>query len=355
MSWNYELPSDRIAQRPASFNGERSSSRLLIARRRGEPRIEASVFSNLYEYLRRGDLLVLNDSAVAKTRYFIPIDEDRSAQVEIFIVSIRSTNEDRSAAEVTALARPMKKLKDGAEISLSEKMKAAVLGRSDRGDELRLRISRTSGSEDIRDLIFSEGNTPIPIYIRSGRPDESDDTLYQTVYAGEKGSVAAPTAGLHFTTKQLSDLANSGVNVAFLTHHVGRASFLTVDPVADATVPEERFFIPAKTVSAIESAQRGGNRVVVVGTTSTRALESFARGIGANVDGGFGGETDLFIRPGFEFQIVNALITNFHQPETTHISLVSAFAGEQLVRDAYEFALREDFRFLSYGDSMFIE
>lgn len=355
MTWSYELPGERIAQRPASFDGERSSSRLLVTRRDGEPRLEASVFSNLSNYLRPGDLLVLNNSAVAKTRYFVSIDEGSPAEVELFIISVLSTTEDLSSAVVAALARPMKKLKDGAEILLSERLKAVVLGRSERGDELRLQVSRLSGSDGIRDLIFSEGRTPIPIYIRSGRSDESDDTLYQTIYAAEKGSVAAPTAGLHFTAGLLQNLEKSGVKIAFLTHHIGRASFITVDPVEASTVPEERFFIPDETVSAIESTKREGRRVVVVGTTSTRALESFARGVGANVEGGFGGETDLFIKPGFEFRIVDALITNFHQPETTHLSLVSAFASEELMREAYQFALRENFRFLSYGDSMFIE
>ena len=362
MSWSYELPDDRIAQRPVSYKGERSSSRLLVVRRDGEPQIESTYFNHLPAFLRASDLLILNDSAVARTRYFVNLPPGAPAtefpEIEVFIVSVISVDTDRNLADVTALARPMKKLKEGMQFALSENLTATVLGRTLNNDELRLKVTCDRDAGEIRSLLFSEGEIPIPSYIRKGRPDSSDETLYQTVYASEKGSVAAPTAGLHFTTELLSDLEKLGVRIAFLTHHVGRASFMAVRPAAGnekpASVPEERFFIPAESIRAIEAAKREGRRIVVVGTTSTRALESFARNIGANGPGGFAGSTDLFIEPGFEFKIVDALITNFHQPNTTHISLVSAFAGEELVSSAYEFALGSNFRFLSYGDSMII-
>jgi S-adenosylmethionine:tRNA ribosyltransferase-isomerase len=331
--FDYDLPPELIAQAPLP---ERSGSRLLV--------VEAGChrdrqFRDLPTLLRPGDLLVINDSRVLHARLFGR--KDCGGAVEILVE--RPLGEHEVLAQVRASKPP----KPGSGIEADGGVRITVVSRE--GEFYRLRFA---GDQPVLDLIERHGHLPLPPYI--ARPAEgADEARYQTVYAREKGSVAAPTAGLHFDQALLDELAKTGVNVARVTLHVGAGTFqpVRVDDLSQHRMHRERFELPSATVTAIANARRSGGRVIAVGTTTLRTLESAVRN--GNLGAGRG-ETDLFITPGFRFQVADALITNFHLPRSTLLMLVAAFGGLDTLRNAYAHAIRQRYRFFSYGDAMFL-
>ena len=328
--FDYALPVDAIAQEPRP----RGTSKLLVV----DPAsgaIEDRTFADFPSQLRPGDLLVRNDARVIPARL---LGRREGRAVEIFLLA------DEGSGAWTALARPGRRAKPGDAIDFPEGERARVLEVLPDGKR-RVRFDPPLTPERLAAI----GHVPLPPYIR--RPDDPRDRdWYQTVYARSDGAVAAPTAGLHFTAAILEEIAVRGVEVADVTLLVGSGTFKPVTvPNADAHVMDrERVRIPKETVDAIARARARAGRIVAVGTTVTRALEAWA--LGGETDFA----TDLFIRPGFEFRAVDALLTNFHLPRSTLLMLVSAFAGRELVLAAYADALRRGYRFYSYGDAMFV-
>jgi len=318
--FDYDLPPELIAQHPAA---KRTASRLLhLDSATGALRDLA--FADLPGLVDQRDVLVLNDTRVIKARLFGR--KASGGRVEIFVERITG------AREALALMRAGHSPKAGTEIMIGD-ASATVQGRE--GELYRVRFS-----EEIRPLLERHGTVPLPPYIRH-TPDAVDAERYQTVYAAEPGAVAAPTAGLHFDEKLLEEIRGRGAAIARLTLHVGFGTFqpLRSDVVEEHRMHRERFQIPAQTRKAIE-----GKRVLAVGTTSLRALESSTEG-----------ETDLFIYPGFQFKVVNRLLTNFHLPKSTLLMLVCAFGGKDNILEAYRHAVEKRYRFFSYGDAMLIE
>lgn len=365
LPYDYDLPRERIAQWPVGREGARDDARLLVVRfsKRGcsEATLSDERVRNLPQLLRRGDLLVLNDTQVLACRFYGRL-EGNSGPVEVLL--IRRVRID-GILSWEALAKPLRRFRCGVMVDFEGGGSAVVVGRDEKRG--RVFLGPTGGERD--EVLFGDkaglkGRMPIPPYIRRGESEEEDRLLYQTVFAREAGSVAAPTAGLHFTKELLGRLNDCGIEAAFVTLHVGPASFLPVgqDDSRHRGVEAERYKVGIAATAAVERAKQSGRRVVAVGTTVTRALESFwlAREGGSPIAEGPNGETayystDLFIEPGYEFRVVDCLITNFHQPRSTHLYLVSAFAGEDLTARAYRHALESDYRFLSYGDAMLLE
>lgn len=370
--FHYELPPELIAQSPAP---RREGSRLLVLHR-ADGRLEHRRFLDLPTYLRRGDLLVLNDSRVipARLRGFKP---HSGGEIEVLLV------EENAANDWWAMLRPGKRVRPGTKIEFVRAADGA--GRSARGagneargaetvanGELRATVLaknaeghcrlRFDGPADVREVLERFGEVPLPPYIeRVGPPSAEDRERYQTVFAGPPGSVAAPTAGLHFTSELLAQMAAMGVEVRFVTLHVGLGTFAPVkaDRLEDHVMHEEVFELPAATAVAVNAAKREGRRVIAVGTTSVRVLESAAAQSPGSLRA-MRGRTRLFLRPPQMFRVVDALLTNFHLPESTLLMLVSAFAapgetrGRGLVLAAYAEAVRERYRFFSYGDAMLL-
>ena len=349
--FDYELPVDRIAQQPLE---DRAASRMLVVRRR-EMRWEDRRFADLPLFLSAGDCLVLNDSRVFPSRlygrrqgvYSLPVGvhnpkrwQNLSGLVEVFL--LKPVSADGLIWE--ALVRPGRKMRVGERVSFGEGLWAEILARGEYG----ARTVRLHPAGDLHDALERLGHVPLPPYIR--RPDTSADReRYQTVYARERGSVAAPTAGLHFTDQVLAACRSAGAEVAYVTLHVGLGTFqpLHAEAVEAAHLHRETFHLSQDSASRLGSA----NRVVAVGTTSVRALETVA-GSGPIRDAT--GETDLFICPGFEFRATDALLTNFHLPKSSLLLLVCAFGGRELILDAYRHAVDAGYRFYSYGDCMLI-
>lgn len=329
--FDYALPPELIAQQPLT---PRSASRLLVLD--GKVCID-SRFIDLPHGLRAGDLLVMNDSRVLHARLLGR--KGSGGQVEILVE--RMLDE----CDVLAQIRASKPPKAGSHLWLEEALDVEVLGRD--GEFYRLRFPG-----DATGLIERHGRLPLPPYIEraAGVPDEE---RYQTVYAREKGSVAAPTAGLHFDRDMLVRLRELGVGIAYVTLHVGAGTFqpVRVENLAEHRMHAERYVLPVTTSDAIAATRARGGRVVAVGTTSLRALESAA--LDGNLKVG-AGETALFVTPGFKFQVADMLITNFHLPKSTLLMLVSAFAGLEEIRTAYRHAIAERYRFFSYGDAMLL-
>jgi S-adenosylmethionine:tRNA ribosyltransferase-isomerase len=332
--FDYELPAELIAQVPAS---ERVGSRLLVVR--GDTCTDGQ-FCDLPDWLKPGDLLVVNDSRVLHARLLGR--KDSGGQVEVLIERVLGE------CDVLAQVRASKSPKPGSRLVLEGALEVAVGERE--GEFYRLRFEG-----DAVGLIERHGRLPLPPYIeRNGQTvTEADEARYQTVYAREKGSVAAPTAGLHFDAAMLERLRQHGVEVATLTLHVGAGTFqpVRVENLAEHRMHREAYAVPQATVAAIAAARSRGGRIVAVGTTSARALESAALG-GALQAGA--GETEIFITPGFRFQLVDMLLTNFHLPKSTLLMLVSAFAGYEEIRAAYRHAVAARYRFFSYGDAMLL-
>ncbi|MDP2111555.1 MAG: tRNA preQ1(34) S-adenosylmethionine ribosyltransferase-isomerase QueA [Thiobacillus sp.] len=331
--FDFDLPADLIAQFPPAVRG---GSRLLHVEASGA--LHDRWFSELPTLLRPDDLLVMNDTRVIKARLLG--QKDSGGKVELLV--------ERVADEFEALAfiRASHAPKPGSRIHLSEKITLGVLARQD--DLTLLRFPRP-----VLEVLEQLGQLPLPPYIEH-TPTADDEARYQTVYANEPGAVAAPTAGLHFDDAMLGALHAQGIRTARVTLHVGAGTFqpVRVDRIADHRMHSERYTIPQATVDAILETRARSGRVVAVGTTSLRALEAAVQA--GELHAG-AGETDIFITPGYRFQVVDALITNFHLPRSTLLMLVSAFAGMDAIRAAYAHAIAGRYRFFSYGDAMFLE
>lgn len=329
--FNYELPTDRIAQAPL---GERTASRLLVL---NGTQLQDRHIVDLPGLLHKGDLLVMNDSRVLHARLYGR--KESGGQVEVLIERISGQNE--AIAQIRASKNP----KPASRLLLEESLPAEVVTRE--GEFYRLRFQG-----DALALIEQYGRLPLPPYIcrSAGAYDES---RYQTVIAREAGSVAAPTAGLHFDAGLLDMLKAQGIGLARVTLHVGAGTFqpVRVHRLTEHRMHREQYSLPQATVDAIRDTHAAGGRVVAVGTTSLRTLESAARS--GELRSGVG-ETDLFVTPGFDFRVVDVLLTNFHLPKSTLLMLVSAFGGLEPIRHAYAHAISNGYRFFSYGDAMLI-
>src|SRR5690606_12573703 len=316
-------------------------SRLLIVTpNSGEaPVLADAVFTDLSDLVQPGDLFVFNDTRVIHAR--LHGVKDSGGQIEVLIE--RAIGPHEALAQVRASKSP----KSGARLRLADAFDVEVLGRV--GEFFHLRFPP---GEDLLALLERHGKLPLPPYVQRAAGD-ADESRYQTVYARELGSVAAPTAGLHFDEALIERIAERGAKCAWLTLHVGAGTFqpVRVDDLGEHQMHRERYVIPQETVDAIAATRAAGGRVIAVGTTSMRALEAAAQD--GPLEAG-SGETEIFILPGFHFQVVDALITNFHLPKSTLMMLVSAFAGMDSIRRAYAHAVAQRYRFFSYGDAMFI-
>ena len=336
--FGFELPDGLIARYPAA---ERDASRLMVLQRQGEL-LSESTFDRIGDWLRPGDLLVVNDTRVIPARLFGT--KATGGRVEIFLME-----QGQGEQQWRCLLRSSKSCKPGQTIFLPDGVTAQVVERIGEQDWL---IS-FSGCDDFDVWLERVGQMPIPPYL--GRESEAlDRERYQTVYAGNPGAVAAPTAGLHFTPALLAQLQQQGIVVAQVTLHVGLGTFqpVRVVRVQEHRIHRERYLVPEETVAAINATKQAGGRVVAVGTTAARTLEYAADQTGLVRAGA--GQADIFIYPGYRFKVVDALLTNFHLPESPLLMLVAAFAGREFVLDAYAEAVRRQFRFYSYGDAMLI-
>ena len=337
--FTYHLPQELIALHPPD---RRDGSRLMLLDR-SSGSISEGLFCNLQDYLRPGDLLVMNDTRVIPARLFGC--KPTGGKVEIFLLR----RENGAGEQWECLLRSSKKFREGQEIILESGMAAVVRARCLSENWL----VEFTGDEPFDAWLEREGHIPLPPYLQ--RDDCSGDReRYQTVVAREPGAVAAPTAGLHFTRELLSQLAAKGIETAFVTLHTGLGTFqpVRVENVEEHQIHSERFVIQASTAEAVNRTKAAGGRVIAVGTTSARTLEYSAQQSG-HLDADCG-EADIYIYPGYRFKVVDALITNFHLPESTLLMLVSALAGREHVLEAYREAIARRFRFYSYGDAMFI-
>jgi S-adenosylmethionine:tRNA ribosyltransferase-isomerase len=336
----YTLPDDRIAQRPV--HPPEAAKMMIVDRGAGE--LRHSAFADIADCLRPTDHLIFNNTKVIPARLFGTLGDAGGYPVEIVLLRELAKN------EWSAIGYPMRRIRNASIVYFSDALVAEVLP-SPSDDRLRLRFSTPTNRAPF-DLIHEHGTMPIPPYIRDGRGDEQDRVDYQSIFAQNPGSVAAPTASLHFSESLLASIRERvGCRVDTLTLHVGAASFQPIVVNGELRPPgEEHFHVPAELLESIRETKARGGRVVAVGTTVVRALESAAR----VEQGQERGETTLFIQPGFQFQLVDALVTNFHQPATTHLLLVEALIGKRLLDSAYQTALSSQYRFLSYGDGMLI-
>ncbi|MCW5750291.1 MAG: tRNA preQ1(34) S-adenosylmethionine ribosyltransferase-isomerase QueA [Alphaproteobacteria bacterium] len=332
--FDFELPEELIALRPAEPRG---AARLLVVRQEA---LEDRLVAELPALLTPGDLAVFNDTRVIPARLF---GRRGAARVEILL------HRERAPGQWLAFARPAKRLKAGQRLDFAAGFSAEIVTRGESG-EVELRFDRAG--QALSEALARHGETPLPPYIARRRAvDARDRGDYQTVFAGREGAVAAPTAGLHFTPELLAALKTRGVGAAFVTLHVGAGTFLPVkaEDTAGHRMHAEWGEVPEVTAAAIASARAKGGRVLAVGTTSLRLLESAADGTGKV--GPFRGETDIFITPGYRFRAVDLLFTNFHLPRSTLFMLVAAFSGLDRMRAAYAHAIAGRYRFYSYGDA----
>lgn len=333
--FNYHLPEALIAQQPLA---ERTASRLLHLNRDTGELIDRK-FGDLLDLIQPHDLLVFNDTRVIPARLFGK--KETGGKIEILIERI--LDEHEALAHIRASKSP----KVGAKIELDNGYFAEMLGRE--GDLFHLRFDN---AKPLLEILSEIGHIPLPPYIERA-DDENDLTRYQTVFGKNAGAVAAPTAGLHFDEKMLEQIKAKGVETAFVTLHVGSGTFqpVRVENLADHIMHKEYFSVSQATVDAIEATRTRGGRVIAIGTTAVRALESASRS--GSLQASFG-DTDLFITPGYEFKSVDAMLTNFHLPESTLLMLVSAFSRYEFVMNAYQHAIEKEYRFFSYGDAMWI-
>ncbi|MDK3016400.1 tRNA preQ1(34) S-adenosylmethionine ribosyltransferase-isomerase QueA [Pseudodonghicola flavimaris] len=339
--FDFDLPESLIATRPAH---PRSSARLLVAE--GGTIHDAHVF-DLPGWLRPGDRLVLNDTRVIPAR-LSGLRHRSGAQGETAARIEATLLEPRADGSWAALLKPLKKIRAGEEIVFSERLSATLEGVAEGQGHLRFNLT----GEDFDAALAEAGAMPLPPYIAAKRPaDEQDKTDYQTVWARTSGAVAAPTASLHFDEPLLARLRDMGVGITFVTLHVGAGTFLPVK-VEDVTTHKmhaEWGEVTPEAAAEIAASRAAGGRIVPVGTTALRLIESAARASGAIAP--WRGETDIFIYPGFDFRVTDALMTNFHLPKSTLLMLVSALMGQQSIRDIYAHAVAEGYRFFSYGDA----
>ena len=338
--FDYELPPDRIAQTPLE---PRDASRLLIAPPAGPP--VDRTFLDLSELLQPGDLLVFNDTRVLPARLFgrkVSATPGEGARVEVLLL------QRHTAGTWEGLAFPGRRLQVGTRIEFDAQLSAEVIDRGEEGTRV-LQFDHPGGPQEADEAIHRLGQVPLPPYIHE-RLDDAE--RYQTIYAREEGSAAAPTAGLHFTPRVFEALREKGVRVAYVTLHVGIATFRPVkmEDVTEHQMHAEWYHVPEETARAVAECT---GRVISVGTTTMRCLESAAQPDGTLTAGS--GLTRLYVMPGYRFRVVDALLTNFHMPKSSLLILVSAFAGLETVRTAYRHALDAGYRFLSFGDAMFLE
>lgn len=341
---NYQLPAELIAQQPADV---RSESKLLVLDRK-DASLEDSRFSKIGKYISKGDCLVINDTKVLPARFFAR--RKTGAKLEGLFLD---KNADGSWL---VMLKGAGKVKTGERIFLKDKdsndFAQAELIEKKQGGECTLKVE----SADYEAVLERIGFTPLPPYIKRNNDatqDQVDRQRYQTVYANRSGAVAAPTAGLHFTDELISELKNKGVNFANVALHVGAGTFKPVESetLEEHKIHSEKFSVDEKNAAIINETKNKGGRVIAVGTTSVRVLESTSQN-GRVIPGG--GETEIFIMPGYEFKIVDAMITNFHLPRSTLLALVAAFAGLENILSAYSHAVEKRYRFYSYGDAMLI-
>lgn len=333
--FHFDLPDELIARYPLE---QRSASRLLsLDGLSGQT--QHHHFTDLPDLLQSGDLLVFNNTRVIPARLFG--QKETGGRVEVLVERLLGER------EILAHARASKALKEGQKVILEDGTSMTMIGRED-----ALFRFAYNGTDAMLQVLERIGHMPLPPYIER-QDDLSDRERYQTVYAKETGAVAAPTAGLHFDDALLEALQARGVEFAYVTLHVGAGTFqpVRVDKIEDHVMHSEVAHVPQETVDAVNQARARGGRVVAVGTTSVRSLESASR---AGRLSSFRGETDIFIYPGYRFQTVDAMVTNFHLPESTLIMLVSAFAGFTNIMAAYREAVARQYRFFSYGDAMFL-
>lgn len=332
--FSYNLPPDLIAQEPR----QRGLSRMMVV---GQHEIEHDSFANFPERLSSGDVLVINDTRVVPARLFAKPKVGMSRPIEILLTRQR---DDRSWE---AWCKPAKRVKAGDELVFSDALRAKVVSK----DEGTVVLAFDGDIEEIERI----GVPPLPPYIARETPRDADREAYQTVYAAERGAIAAPTAGLHFTRDILERIKNRGVEIVRITLHVGIGTFkpVKVDDIANHVMDSERYEISADAASRLNRALDDHRPIIAVGTTSVRTLESAIRaGEGRFMAGR--AETSIFITPGFDFRVVDKLLTNFHLPESTLLMLVSAFAGIDTIRRAYSEAISHKYFFYSYGDCMFL-
>lgn len=333
----YDLPQELIAQNPLL---DRASSRLMrVDKVTGE--ITHGIFKNICDYLKPGDCLVINDTKVIPARLF-GAKEDTNAKIEVLLLKRKSDNTWET------LVKPGKKCKIGTRIIFGDGLLVGIVEDVlEEGNRL-IRFEYDGIFEEILDKL---GQMPLPPYITVQLEDKN---RYQTVYAKYEGSAAAPTAGLHFTKELLQKIEDMGVKIAHVTLHVGLGTFrpVKVDNILEHHMHSEFYMVDEENAKIINDAKASGNRVISVGTTSCRTLESCADKKGHIVSGS--GWTDIFIYPGYDFKIIDGLITNFHLPESTLLMLVSAFAGREHIMEAYKVAVEEKYRFFSFGDAMIL-
>lgn len=335
--FDYYLPEELIAQTPLK---KRDSSRMLVLDKQNG-NVFHKTFSDIIDYLNPGDTLVLNDTKVIPAR-IIGVKEETGAVIELLLLK----NIDDNNWE--CLTRPAKRVKVGTVISFGDGMLKATC--SSVGEE-GIRVFSLSYDGILYEILDKLGTMPLPPYIHEKLEDQS---RYQTVYAKNIGSAAAPTAGLHFTKELLNDIKNKNVNIAYLTLHVGLGTFrpVNVEDVTKHKMHTEYYSISKETCDIINKTKESGNKIVVVGTTSVRVLETVMNRFGELKE--CSGVTDIFIYPGYKFKIVDNLITNFHLPKSTLVMLVSALAGKDNIMKAYHEAVLNKYRFFSFGDAMFI-
>ncbi|PFP25558.1 tRNA preQ1(34) S-adenosylmethionine ribosyltransferase-isomerase QueA [Bacillus sp. AFS073361] len=336
--FDFHLPEELIAQVPLH---NRTDSRLMVLDKQSGD-IKHEVFKDVIEYLREGDCLVLNDTKVLPARLF-GVKQDTGAKIEVLLLK------QLEGDSWETLVKPAKRVKEGTEIEFGNGLlKAVCTGTSDHGG----RVLEFKYEGIFYEVLDQLGEMPLPPYIKEQLEDRD---RYQTVYAREPGSAAAPTAGLHFTDSLLEEIKAKGVHIAFITLHVGLGTFrpVSVDDVLEHDMHSEFYIMTEGTARLLNEVRNNGGRIVSVGTTSTRTLETIAS---AN-DGQFiegSGWTSIFIYPGYEFKAIDGMITNFHLPKSTLIMLVSALAGREHVLHAYQTAVAERYRFFSFGDAMLI-
>jgi S-adenosylmethionine:tRNA ribosyltransferase-isomerase len=347
--YEYQLPAELIAQKPLE---QRDLSNLLVLDRK-TGRLAHNLFHTLGDFLNPGDVLVINNTAVIPGR--LVGKKDSGGRIEVLICDFENGCKSKTLdgdLVYTCLVKAAKPPKPGSALYFAEGLRGEVVNRFN-----GTYIVKFHADEDFEKLLYRIGQVPLPPYIRRRSAEEAtcdDRVSYQTIYASQKGAIAAPTAGLHFTDDLLEDLRTKGVTIVSITLHVGYGTFLpvTVEDIRCHKMHSEPFSISKETADSINSTRATGNRVVAVGTTCVRTLE-YASDDSANVKYGKGC-CDLFIYPGYRFKVVDAMITNFHLPKSTLLMLVSAFAGRERVFRAYHEAIKRKYRFYSYGDAMLI-
>ncbi|WP_043934000.1 tRNA preQ1(34) S-adenosylmethionine ribosyltransferase-isomerase QueA [Bacillus sp. EB01] len=336
--FDFHLPEELIAQTPLL---DRSDSRLMVLdKQTGDLKHEK--FKAIKDYLKPGDCLVLNDTKVLPARLH-GVKKDTGANIEILLLK------QLEGDKWETLVKPAKRVKEGTELEFGEGvLKAVCTAEADHGG----RVLEFSYEGIFYEILDTLGEMPLPPYIKEQLDDKD---RYQTVYAKERGSAAAPTAGLHFTEELLDEIKELGVNVAFITLHVGLGTFrpVSVDDIAEHDMHSEFYIVSEETARTLNETRESGGRIITVGTTSTRTLETVASSNNGKFNAS-SGWTDIFIYPGYEFKAIDGMVTNFHLPKSTLIMLVSALAGRENVLHAYETAVKERYRFFSFGDAMLI-